>query len=167
MTDATGIDDIDPNLQPYSDGGPANVPSSVIEVIDHVIHQYSVKSPDQTSVPTNTLAPVASGACEMMLAKSYDTISPPSFAISDTIQIKNVEQSRSITNKDVICRCGFKSDKTGALTGQKRRTRCKKCAGCMALKCGKCRPCNVPSMKKPCENRACQFPIIPKCPCFQ
>jgi len=96
-------------------------------------------------------------------------ISPPSFA-SDAIQIgnvENIEQRRSITNKDVMCRCGFKSNKTGAHTGFKKRMRCKTCARCTAPKCGKCRPCNVPSMKKPCENRVCLFPIIPKCPCFQ
>ena len=86
---------------------------------------------------------------EMMLAKS-NKICPPSFA-----------------NKDVICRCGFKSDKTGAHTGQKRRTRCNKCAGCTKPKCGICRPCTVPSMKKACEYRVCLSQKIPKCPCFQ
>ena len=84
-------------------------------------------------------------------------ISPPSFG-SDAIQIgnvENVEQCRLITNRDVMCRCGFK-----------KRMRCKKCTRCMAPKCGKCRPCNVPLMKKPCENQVCMFPIIPRCPCF-
>ena len=82
---------------------------------------------------------------------------PPSFG-SDNIQfgnVENFEQCRLITKRDVMCRCGFK-----------KRMRCKKCTRCMAPKCGKCSPCNVPLMKKPCENQVCMFPIIPRCPCF-
>ena len=44
-TDATDTDDINPNLQPYCDGVPANVPLSVCEVIEDVIRQYSLEPP--------------------------------------------------------------------------------------------------------------------------
>ena len=52
-------------------------------------------------------------------------------------------------------------------SGFQKRMHCKKCAGCTAPICGECRPCNVPSMKKPCVNRPCLFPIIARCPCLQ
>ena len=55
-TDATDTDDINPNLQPYCDGVPANVPLSVTEVIEDVIRQYSLEPPDQTSVPNTPIS---------------------------------------------------------------------------------------------------------------
>ena len=172
-------DNINPNLQPYYDDGvPANVPSSVTEVIEDVIIQASLEvelEEDGYVFPKNdvdeTVGRPGAGR-EMTLANSSEISLPPSYAIatSNAIQCGIVEQPQRslIVKKDnVICRCGFKSEKTGAHTGQKRRTRCNKCARCIAPKCGKCKPCTVPSMKKPCEYRVCLFPNIPKCPCFQ
>ena len=172
-------DNINPNLQPYYDDGvPANVPSSVTEVIEEVILQASLEvelEEDGYVFPKNdvdeTVGRPGAGR-EMTLANSSEISLPPSYAIatSNAIQCGIVEQPQRslIVKKDnVICRCGFKSEKTGAHTGQKRRTRCNKCARCIAPKCGKCKPCTVPSMKKPCEYRVCLFPNIPKCPCFQ
>ena len=172
-------DNINPNLQPYYDDGvPANVPSSVTKVIEEVILQASLEvelEEDGYVFPKNnvdeTVGPPGAGR-EMTLANSSEISLPPSYAIatSNAIQCGIVEQPQRslIVKKDnVICRCGFKSEKTGAHTGQKRRTRCNKCARCIAPKCGKCKPCTVPSMKKPCEYRVCLFPNIPKCPCFQ
>ena len=44
--------EVNPNLQPYTDGVPANVPASVTEVIEDVIKQYSEdSSSDQASSP--------------------------------------------------------------------------------------------------------------------
>ena len=172
-------DNINPNLQPYYDDGvPANVPSSVTEVIEDVIIQASLEvelEEDGYVFPKNdvdeTVGRPGAGR-EMTLDNSSEISLPPSYAIatSNAIQCGIVEQPQRslIVKKDnVICRCGFKSEKTGAHTGQKRRTRCNKCARCTAPKCGKCKPCTVPSMKKPCEYRVCLFPNIPKCPCFQ
>ena len=172
-------DNINPNLQPfYDDGVPANVPSSVTKVIEEVILQASLEvelEEDGYVFPKNdvdeTVGRPGAGR-EMTLANSSEISLPPSYAIatSNAIQCGIVEQPQRslIVKKDnVICRCGFKSEKTGAHTGQKRRTRCNKCARCTAPKCGKCKPCTVPSMKKPCEYRVCLFPNIPKCPCFQ
>ena len=173
-------DVINPDLQPYYDDGvPANVPSSVTEVIEDVIIQASLEvelEEDGYVFPKNdvdeTVGRPPGAGREMTLANSSEISLPPSYAIatSNAIQCGIVEQPQRslIVKKDnVICRCGFKSEKTGAHTGQKRRTRCNKCARCTASKCGKCKPCTVPSMKKPCEYRVCLFPNIPKCPCFQ
>ena len=77
---------------------------------------------------------------------------------------KDLEIQRAIANRDKLCRCG--SVIGGVLIGGKRKNRCKKCTGCLAIRCNKCIFCKRPHMKKPCENRKCLFPIVPKCPCF-
>ena len=41
--------EVNPNLQPYTDGVPANVPASVTEVIEDVIKQYSEDSAEANS----------------------------------------------------------------------------------------------------------------------
>ena len=46
--------EVNPNLQPYTDGVPANVPASVTEVIEDVIKQYSE---DQSKVPMDDEIP--------------------------------------------------------------------------------------------------------------
>ena len=77
---------------------------------------------------------------------------------------EDLEIQRAIANRDKVCRCG--SVIGGVLIGGKRKNRCKKCTGCLAIRCNKCIFCKRPHMKKPCENRKCLFPIVPKCPCF-
>ena len=92
---------------------------------------------------------------------------------------------RSIINYGKVCRCGSTKNlntplkiirrrsgkvqevKRGKVwTGGKQRSRCKKCTGCLAKKCNKCNYCRLPHLKKPCVDRKCLFPTIPKCPCF-
>ena len=72
-TDSTDTDDINPNLQPYCDGVPANVPLSVCEVIEDVIRQYSLDGgpgpTDQTSSSSVPNTPVS--AC------SQNSMHPP------------------------------------------------------------------------------------------
>ena len=92
---------------------------------------------------------------------------------------EDLEIQKAIANRDKVCQCGTMKNmskakilhrknhqKTRVLTGGKRKMRCKKCTGCLATKCNKCIFCIKASMKKPCENRKCLFPIVPKCPCF-
>ena len=90
------------------------------------------------------------------------------------------EKIRSLANKDRVCQCGYdkrmevKVSRDGqnsylkktVRTGFKKRSRCKQCKGCLASKCGKCTPCLRPAMKKPCVDKICLFPVVPKCPCF-
>ena len=93
------------------------------------------------------------------------------------------EIQRSIANLDIVCRCGSMKELKGnqriikregqkshirkqVLVGGKKKSRCKKCTGCLAPNCKKCKFCMFPHLKKPCENRVCLFPVVPKCPCF-
>ena len=90
------------------------------------------------------------------------------------------EKIRSLANKDRVCQCGYdkrmevKVSRDGqnayfkktVRTGFKKRSRCKQCKGCLAPKCGRCTPCIRPAMKKPCVDKICLFPVVPKCPCF-
>ena len=87
------------------------------------------------------------------------------------------ERQRSVANSEKVCRCGTFYDSKGKFdkgnfnrgrvhTGFKKRSRCKNCEGCLAPKCGVCQPCLRPPLKKPCIERVCKFPVIPKCPCF-
>ena len=91
------------------------------------------------------------------------------------------EKDRSIKNKNIVCQCGFTKKITPVkvireghkshvrnkvVQGQKRRTRCKLCDNCLRDPCRKCDNCLKPHLKKPCRLRECQFPIVPKCPCF-
>jgi hypothetical protein len=90
------------------------------------------------------------------------------------------EKIRSLANKNRVCQCGYdkrmevKVNRDGqnayfkktVRTGFKKRSRCKQCRGCLASKCGKCTPCLRPAMKKPCVDKICLFPVVPKCPCF-
>jgi len=95
---------------------------------------------------------------------------------------EDVEIQRAVANLNKVCRCGSMKEmetpntikrmgqkahnRTRVLIGGKRKMRCKKCTGCKAPRCNKCIFCIKASMKKPCENRKCLFPIVPKCPCF-
>ena len=94
---------------------------------------------------------------------------------------KNSEEKiRSLVNKNRVCQCGYdkrmevKVNRDGqnayfkktVRTGFKKRSRCKQCKGCLAPKCGRCTPCIRPAMKKPCVDKICLFPVVPKCPCF-
>ena len=86
------------------------------------------------------------------------------------------EKQRSIANEKVVCKCGSSKDldtvtshgqkRSKVMVGGKRRTRCKNCEGCKAPRCEQCPPCLKPSLKKPCLQKVCLFPVIPKCPCF-
>ena len=90
------------------------------------------------------------------------------------------EQQRSVVNQKIVCKCGTskKMDleiervdgktqlRTKVWTGFKKRSRCKKCPGCLAKKCGTCKYCLHAYLKKPCVLKSCQFPVVPKCPCF-
>ena len=95
---------------------------------------------------------------------------------------KNAEEKmRSLANKNRVCQCGYDKRmevkvnkgngqnayfKKTVRTGFKKRSRCKQCKGCLATKCGRCTPCLRPAMKKPCVDKICLFPVVPKCPCF-
>ena len=95
---------------------------------------------------------------------------------------QDLEIQRAVANLNKVCRCGSMKEmetpntikrmgqkahnRTRVLIGGKRKMRCKKCTGCKAPRCNKCIFCIKASMKKPCENRKCLFPIVPKCPCF-
>merc|ERR1712150_321982 len=85
------------------------------------------------------------------------------------------EKNRSIAYKDIVCHCGFdkpldhadgEGGKKTVKTGHKKRSRCKECKGCLAPKCMNCKFCINPKLKKPCQDKICLFPIVPKCPCF-
>lgn len=89
------------------------------------------------------------------------------------------EQQRSVVNQKIVCKCGiskkasFSVEREGGTyerksvwSGFKKRTRCKECAGCKATKCNECQNCLKPHLKKPCVRKVCQFPVVPKCPCF-
>ena len=93
---------------------------------------------------------------------------------------KTEEKIRSLANKNRVCHCGYDKNmevkvnrdgqnayfKKTVRTGFKKRSRCKQCKGCLASKCGKCTPCLRPSMKKPCVDKVCLYPVVPNCPCF-
>lgn len=119
-------------------------------------------------------------------------IEPPKFvnnylaSVSEVVvpdELKeDLEIQRAVANLNKVCRCGSMKEmekpntikrmgqkahnRTRVLIGGKRKMRCKKCTGCKAPRCNKCIFCIKASMKKPCENRKCLFPIVPKCPCF-
>ena len=84
------------------------------------------------------------------------------------------EQRRSVVNQKIFCKCGVtrvveaeeNSKKGKVLVGNKRRMRCRECAGCKATKCNECQFCLKPHLKKPCVRKVCLFPVVPKCPCF-
>ena len=82
------------------------------------------------------------------------------------------EMERSLLNSTKVCQCGttakpkINSQKAKTHTGYKKRSRCKKCPGCLAEKCMKCNNCLNPSNKQACVLKKCLFPRVPKCPCF-
>ena len=98
----------------------------------------------------------------------------------DSAAQTDFNRRRSIQNRNIVCKCGeskpissvIKSKNRGtfikskALTGNKKRTRCKNCIGCLAPRCKKCNFCLKPHLKKPCVGRKCLFPKVPTCPCF-
>ena len=87
------------------------------------------------------------------------------------IDIADEKKRRSILNRNVVCKCGYKiavqdSFKSKTLTGNFKRSRCRKCEGCTRQNCGQCKHCLNPKMKQACIHRTCLFPNVPKCPCF-
>jgi hypothetical protein len=91
----------------------------------------------------------------------------------------SAEQQRSVVNQKIVCKCGTskktefvvgqngdKHQRKSVWTGFKKRSRCKECPGCTATRCNECQFCLKPHLKKPCVRKVCQFPRVPKCPCF-
>ena len=83
------------------------------------------------------------------------------------------EQIRSYKNNERVCKCGTKravmdgdGRKKYVHVGFKKRSRCKKCKGCLRPRCGQCTNCLNPRNKQACVEKVCLFPVIPKCPCF-
>jgi hypothetical protein len=118
-------------------------------------------------------------ADQLELAVEDAERSVASLTTKPTISIEGLseEQVRSVQNQKIVCKCGHSKkmevDKDGVKysrvsvwTGFKKRTRCKKCPGCLAIKCGECKNCTQKHLKKPCVLKVCQFPVTPKCPCF-
>ena len=107
-------------------------------------------------------------------------------------EVKVVEESTELTeqekeiakiNLEKRCTCGHTkyikggipvnnregqkvSSKSKVLVGGSRRTRCKKCTGCLTPPCKRCNFCLLPHLKKPCALRVCLYPKAPNCPCF-
>ena len=84
-----------------------------------------------------------------------------------------LEKERSLANAKITCKCGHQntlkpgsSSRSKAHAGFKKRVRCYNCEPCKAPKCGQCAPCLKPALKKPCTNKICLYPVVPKCPCF-
>ena len=93
--------------------------------------------------------------------------------IKDLSQMEE-QQQRSVKNAEIICKCGKEKYMTNSAgnrvkvkVGFHKRSRCKKCVGCLAKKCDQCVNCLNPRNKQSCIDKICLFPIIPKCPCFQ
>ena len=82
------------------------------------------------------------------------------------------ERQRSIKYKDQNCRCGGRKllknnpARSKVHFGFKKRSRCTYCVGCKAPKCMECCCCLKPHLKKPCVNKKCLYPVIPRCECF-
>jgi len=96
----------------------------------------------------------------------------PGYVVGDL----STEQQKSVANLKISCKCGITKkmeaiegkqySKKAVYTGFKKKTRCKNCPGCLAKKCKQCQFCLIPRLKKSCMYRVCQFPVVPKCPCF-
>ncbi len=121
-------------------------------------------TPEQMELATEDL--------EQHLASMLET---PTVAIEGL----STEQQRSVVNQKIVCKCGttkkmtYDVERDGKThfrskvwTGFKKRSRCKACPGCLAKKCGECNYCLKAHLKKPCVLKVCQFPVVPKCPCF-
>ena len=88
---------------------------------------------------------------------------------------KNFETLRSTETKKQNCSCGglkmiaknWRNQKRLVRIGQKRRQRCQKCPACLRPPCRKCKFCKNRSFKKPCQERVCLSPLLPRCPCFK
>ena len=78
-TEIDSSDDINPNLQPYSDGVPANVPSSVTEVIEDVIRQYSLDHQPPSSILHHPQPPMGSEESDCNTRSSTASISNAQF----------------------------------------------------------------------------------------
>lgn len=115
----------------------------------------------------------------------YEVISPAfarTLAFEGAATDDDEEVRRSIKNREVNCKCGIRKTldkgvviqreghkthvRKQVFVGGQRRRRCKRCTACLAPRCEKCIFCLNPSMKKPCQDKVCLFPIVPKCPCF-
>ena len=64
-------------------------------------------------------------------------------------------------NKSVCNQCGGYAGNLNF----KRKRKCGECGPCKIQKCNTCKFCRKPTMKKPCERKACLNPIYPKCMC--
>ena len=90
----------------------------------------------------------------------------PSIGACQNLQSKgdmnlNQNQSqRSVRNKGLLKRSLDQNPEIQRLRRAKKRSRRKKCPGCLASKCGTCRNCLNPHFKQSCINRICQFKKI-------
>ena len=93
---------------------------------------------------------------------------------------KNFQTFVSAETKKMNCSCGgtkfsptssknwrCSKQRRRVRIGQKRRVRCQKCPACLTPPCRKCKYCKNRSFKKPCQERVCLSPLLPRCPCFK
>merc|ERR1712126_669480 len=92
---------------------------------------------------------------------------------------QEAERKRSVDFAKLVCKCGsskllaapvgsgVNGSRTTAYAGHKIRSRCRNCAACLREKCGQCSFCLHPRLKKACAFKKCEFPVVPKCPCFK
>ena len=160
--------------------GPDFLEQDIAEEYDKYRSTFNLKNPKlllaHANIPKDQFQPY--------VWNDVEQLSESSVVLSVTTngeEKNNVEEKiRSVANKDRVCHCGHdkrmevKVNRDGqnsyfkktVRTGFKKRSRCKKCKGCLAPKCGRCTPCLRPAMKKPCVDKICLFPVVPNCPCF-
>ena len=92
--------------------------------------------------------------------------------------ITNVKNNEKDQYQKLVCKCNHMKQNPKSASNARRiiiaevksghriRKRCKKCTGCLAPKCGACKPCLNLQWKKSCINRKCLSPKPPDCPCF-
>ena len=75
---------------------------------------------------------------------------------------RRTQVRQKVDKKDIIClKCNGRKSGYHA----KRNINCKVCVGCKTPKCGVCKNCLKPSLKKACIKNECVNPILAKCTC--
>lgn len=75
------VDEVNPNLQPFTDGVPANVPESVTSVIEDVVRRYGDGTPE---VATTAMASMATAAASATPLQCHGGARPATQAAAST-----------------------------------------------------------------------------------
>jgi hypothetical protein len=156
----------EPTLKIIQEQGPSTSTAALLNYKDKISNKPKLQTKlfvdkktlkTKTKPSTNKVKPgglTATGSSSQILQQKEKK--------TDRKDRRQTEDGQRVVKKDTTCKvCNGR--KFGFYA--KRNVPCRVCSSCKTTKCGECKTCLQPSMKKACMRKECVNPILAKCKC--